>query len=114
MTFHTKPNVVVETGSGATTLVIADALRQNGIGKLFSFEHLKKYADQTYQTLVDESLTPWVELRVGELQLWEWEHLNPKEAEKDSKWYPLNLKGIENIDLLLVDGPPGNTCQFAR
>ncbi|NOG31628.1 hypothetical protein HLB35_07330 [Halomonas sp. TBZ9] len=31
-----KPKVIVETGSGASTLVIADALRQNNQGKLYS------------------------------------------------------------------------------
>src|SRR5699024_11233349 len=29
----TRPNVIVEFGSGASTLVIADALSQNGAGK---------------------------------------------------------------------------------
>jgi len=109
-----KPNLVVETGSGVTTLVIADALRQNGVGKLISLEHLQEYADKTHETLADENLTQWVELRVGALQPWENEHLNPKDAEKPSRWYPLNLEGIHQIDLLVVDGPPGNTCLYAR
>jgi hypothetical protein len=109
-----KPALVVETGSGVTTLVIADALRQNGVGKLISLEHLQEYADKTYETLADEELTQWVELRVGELEPWKGEHLNPKDAEKPSRWYPLNLEGIHNIDLLVVDGPPGNTCLYAR
>ncbi|WP_311066011.1 class I SAM-dependent methyltransferase [Halomonas sp. DWK9] len=109
-----KPKIIVETGSGSSTLVIADALRQNGFGKLYSFEHLEKYANQTYETLDDEHLTPWVELRVGSLEVWEGPHLNPTGADPISKWYPLNLAGIEGVDLLLVDGPPGNTCQYAR
>lgn len=109
-----QPKLVVETGSGASTLVIADALRQNGKGKLISLEHLQEYADKTQETLADEALTPWVELRVGALKPWKEEHLNPKDAEKPSRWYPLNLEGIENIDLLVVDGPPGNTCLYAR
>lgn len=109
-----RPNLVVETGSGVTTLVIADALRQNGVGKLISLEHLQEYADKTHETLADENLTQWVELRVGALQHWEGEHLNPNDAEKPSRWYPLNLEGIHQIDLLVVDGPPGNTCMYAR
>jgi hypothetical protein len=109
-----KPKLVVETGSGASTLVIADALRQNGVGKLISLEHLQEYADKTYETLADEELTQWVELRVGALKPWKGEHLNPKDAEKPSRWYPLNLEGIHQIDLLVVDGPPGNTCLYAR
>lgn len=109
-----KPQLVVETGSGASTLVIADALRQNGAGALISFEHLKKYGDQTWQTLVDEGLTQWVDLRVGELVLWEKEHLNPEGTDKPSRWYPLNFDNINDIDLLIVDGPPEGTCRYAR
>ncbi|MGV2929474.1 class I SAM-dependent methyltransferase [Vreelandella venusta] len=109
-----KPRVIVETGSGASTLVIADALRQNNTGKLISLEHLKKYGNQTWQTLVDEHLTEWVDLRVGDLVLWKNDHLNSESADKPSRWYPLDLNGINHIDLLIVDGPPGDTCQYAR
>ncbi|CDG56002.1 hypothetical protein HALA3H3_990006 [Halomonas sp. A3H3] len=109
-----KPLTIVETGSGASTIVIADALRQNGIGKLYSFEHIQKYADQTQVMLEDEFLTPWVELLVGKLEPWKGKHLNPDDADKPSSWYPLNLSGIENVDLLVVDGPPKSTCQYAR
>ena len=109
-----KPLTVVETGSGASTIVIADALRQNGFGKLYSFEHLQKYANQTQEMLQDEYLTPWVELLVGELELWKGKHLNPHDSGKPSSWYPLKLSGIENIDLLVVDGPPKSICQYAR
>lgn len=109
-----KPLVVVETGSGASTIVIADALRQNGFGKLYSFEHLQEYADQTQEMLQDECLTPWIELVVGKLEPWKGKHLNPPDSDKRSSWYPLNLSGIENVDLLVVDGPPKSTCQYAR
>lgn len=109
-----KPKVVVETGSGASTLVIADALRQNNQGKLFSFEHHEKYGNQSWQTLVDENLTGWVDLRVGELADWHSDHLNPVDAEKKSRWYPLDFDGIQQIELLVVDGPPGGTCKYAR
>lgn len=109
-----KPQLIVETGSGASTLVIADALRQNGTGALISFEHLKKYGDQTWQTLVEEGLTQWVDLRVGELVLWDKEHLNPEDSDKPSRWYSLNIDNIDNIDLLIVDGPPEATCRYAR
>ncbi|UTA78628.1 class I SAM-dependent methyltransferase [Halomonas sp. XH26] len=109
-----KPKLIVETGSGASTLVIADALRQNGAGKLISLEHLQFYADETSQTLLDENLTTWVDLRVCPLESWTGDHLNPSDADKPSRWYSLNFKNINNIDILIVDGPPGNTCLFAR
>lgn len=109
------PQVIVEFGSGASTLVIADALRQNGCGKLVSLEHSDFYGAQTFATLQAEQLQQWVDLRIGELELWNGEHLNPEDAEKPSRWYPTSLlDGVENVDLLWVDGPPGATCLFSR
>lgn len=112
---ETCPKVIVELGSGASTLVIADALDQNGMGNLISIEHSDYYAKQTLAMLEDERLGNWVDLRVGELEPWGGEHLNPEGAEKPSRWYPGSLfKGVKNVDLLWVDGPPGVTCLFSR
>lgn len=111
----TRPQLVVELGSGASTLVIADALGQNGTGRLISVEHSDHYGAQTLATLQAEQLEGWVDLRIGDLEVWESEHLNPKDAEKPPRWYPLSLlEDIENVDLLWVDGPPGATCPFSR
>lgn len=52
---------------------------------------------------------------MSELEDWTSEHLNPPDAEKPSRWYSKTLlHGIENVDLLWVDGPPGATCLFSR
>lgn len=102
-----QPKVVVECGSGASTLVIADALCQNGFGKLISLEHSDYYGAQTLSTLQAESLEKWVDLRIGDLEMWTGEHLNPDDVHKPSRWYPMSLlDGIEKVDLLWVDGPP--------
>jgi len=111
----TRPRVVVEFGSGASTLVIVDALSQNGTGKLVSIEHSDHYGALTLETLEAEQLQGWVDLRVGDLEPWEGEHLNPEDAEKPSRWYTKSLlDDIEQVDLLWVDGPPGATCLFSR
>lgn len=111
----TRPGVVVEFGSGASTLVIADAMRQNGVGKLISIEHSDRYGAQTRANIQAEQLEDWVDLRIGDLEPWEGNHLNPENAEKPSRWYPASLlDGIENVDLLWVDGPPADTCLFSR
>ncbi|WP_444882600.1 class I SAM-dependent methyltransferase [Microbulbifer sp. PSTR4-B] len=110
-----RPNLVVEFGSGASTLVIADALRQNGIGKLISIEHSDYYGARTLATLEAEYLQSWVDLRIGDLIPWEGEHLNSEDTEKPSRWYPQSLlEGAESVDLLWVDGPPGATCLHSR
>lgn len=110
-----KPQVIVEFGSGASTLVIADALQQNGTGRLYSIEHSDYYGAQTLETLRAELLEDWVDLRIGDLESWSGQHLNPEDAEKPSRWYPTSLlQGIQHVDLLWVDGPPGGTCLFSR
>lgn len=111
----TKPAVIVECGSGASTLVIADALQQNGVGKLISLEHSEFYGAQTLATLQAEQLQKWVDLRIGALEPWDDEHLNPADAEKKSAWYPKVLViDVNQVDLLWVDGPPGATCLYSR
>ncbi|WP_019626600.1 class I SAM-dependent methyltransferase [Thioalkalivibrio sp. ALJT] len=111
----TRPGVVVECGGGASTVVIADALSQNGTGRLVSLEHSAYYGEQTRSALEGEDLGGWVDLCIGDLVPWKGEHLNPADAKQPSRWYPMKLlEGVENVDLLWVDGPPGATCLFSR
>lgn len=110
-----RPALVIEFGSGASTLVIADALKQNNYGKLISIEHSEFYGGQTHATLDAENLQKWVDLRIGDLEPWQEEHLNPVDAEKSSYWYPKSfLSDVSQVDLIWVDGPPGATCLFSR
>ena len=110
---ETKPKIVVEFGSGASTIVIADALHQNGTGTLISVEHSETYFDETLSELQQNHLQHWVELRLGKLETWSDKHLNS--ADVLPLWYPTSvLTDIENIDLLWIDGPPGNTCLYSR
>ncbi|MCW4151718.1 class I SAM-dependent methyltransferase [Halomonas sp. 18H] len=112
-----KPRLVVEFGSGASSLVIADALRQNSFGKLVSIEHSDHYGGLTREALRREHLDTWVGLRIGELEPWTGQHLGRQEGQEGEamNWYPSRLlTDLEGIDMLVVDGPPGATCQYAR
>ncbi|WP_167470097.1 class I SAM-dependent methyltransferase [Vreelandella andesensis] len=110
-----QPKLVVELGCGASTVVIADALRQNGCGKLISLEHLQDYANSTLSILEGEGLSPWVTIRVGQLETWKGEHFNTDKDDSSCYWYsPEITEHISEIDLLVVDGPPAATCQYAR
>ena len=112
-----RPRLVVEFGSGASSLVLADALRQNSFGKLVSIEHSDHYGGLTKEALRREHLEQWVELRIGELEPWTGQHLGRQEGQEDEAmhWYPARLLAdLEGIDMLVVDGPPGKTCHNAR
>ena len=103
-----RPTVVVETGSGTSTVVIAGCLERLGDGHLWSLEHLPSFARETQDllavsgfqdraTIVD---APLVDVRMGE-GTW--------------RWYDLSaLPATGPIELLLVDGPPGDTGPLAR
>ncbi|MDR0723654.1 MAG: glycosyltransferase [Endomicrobium sp.] len=107
-----KPKVIVEFGSGVSTLVICDALRQNNSGYLISVEHMEQYAQRTMQFIKRENLQNFVDLRLSELEIYKDEHLCINES---VQWYcKETLKDIKNIDLLIVDGPPAATCKYAR
>jgi predicted O-methyltransferase YrrM len=94
--------VVVECGSGATTLLLAWALRQNGGGRLYSLEHDARYAREMIATLERAGLSDQVELIVAPLAA------QPFDGTA-VVWYDLSIAGErlpERVDLVIVDGPP--------
>jgi predicted O-methyltransferase YrrM len=103
-----RPQVIVECGSGVSTVVLASALRAVGGGRLVSLEHQAPFADRTRTLLatrglegyVDVVSAPLVDHRVGD-------DLRP--------WYDLtDVDTGGPVDLLFVDGPPGTTAPQAR
>nr|WP_264477769.1 FkbM family methyltransferase [Halomonas malpeensis] len=116
-----KPRLVVLIGGEATALVAADALRQNGIGKMIVFDHSQNFSSGTQNRLKREHLSVWCELNVSPLVEWDGEHLGSVQREavaknkKLLKWHhPDDFSGISNIDFLVVDGPHGSLCPYAR
>lgn len=109
----TRPEKIIELGSGTSTLVIAAALKQLGVGRFLSFEHDHAYLEKTRALLQICDLQDQVELIYAPL----------KEIQLDGdayRWYDLpydlinHMIGREGLDLLLVDGPPAATNHHAR
>ena len=98
-----RPRLVVEFGTGASTLVIARALRKAGGGRLISFEQHADFVEATRAWLADYGLQ--ADLRAVPLTAAPegWPGL----------WYahgPLP----KNIDLMLIDGPPWTIHPLTR
>jgi predicted O-methyltransferase YrrM len=99
---ETGPNLVVECGSGTSTLVIADQLERNGHGQLISLEHEVDFAAATMRRLVALG----VQHRVSVVHA----PLGPVVIDgRPVHWYDRrmvesSLRG--QIDVLVVDGPP--------
>lgn len=104
---HSRPSLVVECGSGTSTLWTAMALREAGQGKLITFEHKEEFATQTRNKLSEHGLTGWAEVIDAPLESVE----TPRGT---FDWYSQRNLLQGPIDLLMVDGPPGNTGPNAR
>ncbi|KIC40151.1 hypothetical protein RA27_15065 [Ruegeria sp. ANG-R] len=94
-----KPKLIVEFGSGISTIVIASKLRDVG-GKLISYEHDAEYAENVRHGLTERGLAGFVDLRVRGIT-------PTKFLEYDHRWYDVDLDELpKNADLVVVDGPP--------
>lgn len=100
--------VVVECGSGTSTLWMALAMRSKGSGKVFAVEHSAEYAEKTRSVIESHGLTDWAEVVLSPL-------VSTPTPRGDFDWYDIEDSALPaEFDLLLVDGPPGATGPHAR
>jgi predicted O-methyltransferase YrrM len=100
--FEARPQLVVEFGTGASTLVLARALQMAGGGRLVSFDQHQEFVDATRNWLSDFGLK--ADLRAVPLR--------PSD-DWPGLWYdhgPLP----HGIDLMLIDGPPWTIHPLTR
>jgi hypothetical protein len=98
------PRLVLELGSGTSTIWIAQHIAAAG-GRIVSIDHDPKYGEATRAQVYRRGLDHVAEVRIAPLV----------ELADDRRWYDASVfADLENIDLLVVDGPPGATCKNAR
>lgn len=104
-----KPSLIVELGSGVSTLVSAYTLEKyHPEGKIISLDHDSEYADITRNELTYHELSEFVDIRTAPLK-------NTDVNGKKHTWYDTQTcKFNKSIDLLIIDGPPVKTEAFAR
>jgi len=102
-----RPRMVLELGSGTSTVWLAYALEQTG-GRLVSLDHDPGYAAKTRAALAAHGLAAVAEVRDAPLR--------PVAVDgRDFPWYDTDaLAGLDQVDLLLIDGPPEKTGKDAR
>jgi predicted O-methyltransferase YrrM len=103
-----KPRVVLELGSGVSTLLIAYCLENIGHGRVVSFDHELNYCEKSRHKIRDHKLGNIAEVvhaPLKEIQLnegsWDW---------YDTACIDPDIK----IDLLVIDGPPGQIQDISR
>lgn len=103
-----KPRLILECGSGTSTVWLAAALRQIGAGRLVSLDHLEDYAQQTREALAAQGLGGVAEVRSAPL-------VQVEVVDEAFKWYdPVTISDLHGVDFLIVDGPPESTGRYAR
>jgi predicted O-methyltransferase YrrM len=97
-----KPRNIIECGSGASTILMSYGLKQLGSGRIWSLEHDENFARTTKEHLAAHGLEKQG-LVIHAL-------LQPVAIDGESwSWYDTSiLDKVVPIDLLVVDGPPGN------
>ncbi len=105
-----RPKVIMELGSGSSTVLFAAAVRANGSGRVISVEHDAEHARQTAAHLEQAGLADRVELVYAPL-------VDLALDGRTFRWYDLGTLFqtlAEKIDLLFVDGPPGKVQSLSR
>jgi predicted O-methyltransferase YrrM len=95
-----KPALVVELGSGVSTLVSA----KSGARKVVSLDNSEEFGGKTRE-LIKAHKARGVEIRIAPLQPYA----------NGSDWYDIStIKDLRKIDVLIIDGPPGYNNPEAR
>lgn len=103
-----RPALIVECGSGASSVWIGYALRRLGQGRLVSLEHDADYRARTIGYIESHGLTDFVDVRHAELE--PWIHMG-----EEWPWYSLAaVDDLDQVGMVFVDGPPGETRNHAR
>lgn len=102
-----RPERVLELGSGASSVWIGYALERHQ-GRLVSVDHDDQFAEQTRAQLHRHGLAEVAEVRLAPLQ-------PVALADGTYRWYDRAVfTDLSDVDMLVVDGPPGNTGPRAR
>ncbi|ABA87884.1 hypothetical protein Pcar_0625 [Syntrophotalea carbinolica DSM 2380] len=103
-----SPRVVVECGSGVSTVVLARCMQLNGEGHVYSMDHDPVFAEKTRREIIAQGLEGWATVLDAPLQAYD--------LSGDSwLWYASGVLPQDiGIDMLVVDGPPDTTGDLAR
>lgn len=95
-----RPEMILECGSGVSTIVIAQCCKLLGGGKVISLDHDPVFGQKTRERLAALDLQDFAEVKVLPLT-------DQSISGESFKWYDLSATELpEGIDLVVVDGPP--------
>jgi predicted O-methyltransferase YrrM len=102
-----RPRRILEVGSGVSSCWMGEFARRHG-GTVVTLEHQQEYAEKTRRSLGELGLQDTVEVRVAELE-------EISLGDRTYRWYdPQALADLQDIEMVVVDGPPKKTGEDAR
>jgi len=106
-----EPESILECGSGTSTVFMAQCLKREITGgHVVALEHLERFAGETRQLLKEHKVEEYGEVITASME-------QRSVDGRKQPWYGVDLHQLEEkcpIDLLVVDGPPGDTSPRAR
>ena len=104
-----RPRTVVDLGSGQSSVWMAAAMRTAGYdGRVIGVDHDEAFAEGTRELARRQGVEGWLTVVHAPLR-------EQEIAGRSVRWYDLDaLAGIDDIDLLSIDGPPGQGTSHAR
>lgn len=104
-----RPDLVVECGSGSSSVWLGYLVERLGHGRVVALEHDEHFLRVSRDLVATHGLRDRVEIRHAPLE--PWSHL----GEPPRPWYALGaVDDLKRIGLLLVDGPPEAVGEQAR
>jgi predicted O-methyltransferase YrrM len=98
------PKLIVECGSGASSVWLGYAVEKFGGGRIVALEHDERYAETSRDLVAAHGLDSIVEVRHAPLTEWE-----------SFRWYDRAVvEDLSDVGLIFVDGPPEQTGPLAR
>jgi predicted O-methyltransferase YrrM len=104
-----KPRLIVECGSGVSTLWLALTIQKYGLdSRVVALDHDAHYASQTRESLTRHGVDHLAEVRYAPLRTIDL-------PDHETPWYDLGaIADLDGIGLLFVDGPPEATGPRVR
>ena len=97
---HRKPQTIVECSSGTSSLVLAKCCQLSDRGHVYSLENGEEFVEKTRLQLDAFSLNGFCDVIHAPLQ-------DVQLNDEAFQWYGLERLPDIQIDMLVIDGPPG-------
>jgi predicted O-methyltransferase YrrM len=106
-----KPGLILELGSGVSTLLCGYCLERNGHGAIVSIEHEDEFVRAAAENIRKHSLDQFVRVIYAPLREITLRRRSYRWYDKDSFMDKIRA---QKVDVLIVDGPPAKIGEDAR